>query len=68
METLKFKTTIKCNGCVNTVKPFMEKANNISNWSVDLESPDRVLTVETEGNADEIVELLKEAGYKAEEV
>lgn len=68
METLKFKTTIKCNGCVNTVKPVLEEANNISNWSVDLESPDRILTVETEGNADEVVELLKEAGYKAEEV
>lgn len=68
METLKFKTTLKCNGCVNTVKPFLEEANNISSWSVDLESPDRVLTVESEGNADEVVELLKEAGYKAEEV
>ncbi|PWD97893.1 heavy-metal-associated domain-containing protein [Marinilabilia rubra] len=68
METLKFKTTIKCNGCVNTVKPFLEGSNNVSGWSVDLESPERILTVETEGNADEVVELLKEAGYKAEKV
>jgi copper chaperone len=68
MKTLKFKTTIKCNGCVNTVTPFLEKSNNINKWNVDLENPDRILAVETEGNADEVKDLLKEAGYKAEEV
>ena len=68
MQTLKFKTTMKCNGCVQTVTPFLEQANNIQNWSVDLQNPDRVLTVQTEGNAEEIKNLLKEAGYQAEEV
>ncbi|WP_291859409.1 heavy-metal-associated domain-containing protein [Marinilabilia sp.] len=67
MKTLKFKTTIKCNGCINTVTPFLEKSNNINKWSVDLESPDRILTVETEGDPNEVKELLNEAGYKAEE-
>lgn len=66
MQTLKFKTTIKCNGCINAVTPFLEKSNNISDWSVDLENPDRVLTVETEGDSEEVKDLLKEAGYKAE--
>lgn len=68
MQTLKFKTTMKCNGCVQTVTPFLEQANNIQNWSVDLENPDRVLTVQTEGDAEEVKNLLKEAGYQAEEV
>ncbi len=69
MKTLKFKTNIKCNGCVNAVTPFLDKSNNISDWSVDLESPDRILTIKTEeGDAEEVKELLNEAGYKAEEL
>ncbi len=68
MKTFKFKSTIKCNGCISTVTPFLEKSNNINKWSVDLESPDRILTVETEGDPNEVKELLNEAGYKAEEV
>ncbi|WP_010661850.1 heavy-metal-associated domain-containing protein [Marinilabilia salmonicolor] len=68
MQTLKFKTTIKCNGCINAVTPFLEKSNNISNWSVDLENPERVLTVETDGDSNEVKNLLDEAGYNAEEI
>ncbi|MFW6372015.1 MAG: heavy-metal-associated domain-containing protein [Bacteroidota bacterium] len=68
MQTLKFKTTIKCNGCIKAVTPFLNKANNITNWDVDLENSDRILTVETSGDAEEVKNLLKEAGYKAEEV
>ena len=68
MQTLKFKTTMKCNGCVQTVTPFLEQANNIQNWSVDLQNPDRILTVQTEGDAEEVKNLLKEAGYQAEKV
>jgi len=68
MKTLKFKTTIKCNGCVKTVTPFLDKSNNIENWRVDLENPDRIMTVETSGEADEVKYLLSEAGYKAEEL
>lgn len=68
MQTLKFKTTMKCNGCVQTVTPFLENSNNIQNWSVDLQNPDRILTVETKGDAEEVKNLLKEAGYQAEEI
>ncbi|MGQ1889955.1 heavy-metal-associated domain-containing protein [Thermophagus sp. OGC60D27] len=68
MKTLKFKTTIKCNGCVSTVSPFLEESNNVTHWYVDLESPDRILTVETDGEAKEIIGLLQKAGYKAEVV
>jgi copper chaperone len=66
MKTLKFKTTIKCNGCIKAVTPFLDKSNNIQKWNVNLENPERTLTVETEGNSDEIKELLIEAGYNAE--
>ena len=67
MQTLKFKTTMKCNGCVQTVTPFLENSNNIQNWSVNLQTPDRVLTVQTVGDAEEVKNLLKEAGYQVEQ-
>ena len=68
METLKFKTNIKCGGCIATVTPFLNGDENIENWQVDLESADRILTVETIHSADEVTELVKKAGYKAEEI
>jgi copper chaperone len=68
METLKFKTNIKCGACVATVTPFLENDNAVANWKVDLQSPQRTLEVETSHSAAEITELLKRAGYNAEKV
>jgi copper chaperone len=67
METLKFKTTINCGGCVATVTPHLNQIKGIEKWSVDTANPQKILTVETSGIRPEvIVEKLKEAGYKAE--
>lgn len=68
METLQFKTNIKCGGCVATVSPFLNADENIEKWSVDLQSTDRVLTVETNDSPEKITELIKKAGYSAEEI
>ncbi|CAG4990529.1 hypothetical protein DYBT9275_00550 [Dyadobacter sp. CECT 9275] len=67
MQTLKFKTNIKCDGCVATVTPFLNGDEHIENWQVDLQSADRVLTVTTDQSAAEISELVKKAGYAAQE-
>jgi len=68
METIKFKTNIKCGGCVATVTPFLNADENIENWQVDLESADRILTVITDQSAEEVAELVKKAGYNAQEI
>jgi Copper chaperone len=66
MNTLKFKTTIKCGGCIATVTPFLNKIEGISKWSVDTNSPDKILTIETESaSPEEITNMLKTAGYQA---
>ena len=67
MKTIKFKTDIKCGGCLAKVSPGMQSVKNIDNWSVDLNDPNRTLTVAGE-NPDpiEIIEKIKSAGYKAE--
>jgi copper chaperone len=68
METLQFKTNIKCGGCIVAVTPFLDGDQEIEKWQVDLESADRLLTVQTSHSANEVSDLLKKAGYNAEEI
>lgn len=67
METLKFKTNVNCGGCIANVTPHLNQIKGIGKWNVDTSNPLKVLTVETsEIVPEEIIEKLKEAGYKAE--
>lgn len=68
MEHLKFKTTIKCSGCVDAVTPYLDELAGKENWTVDLKDPARILTVKKEEKISEreVVEALQKAGYKAE--
>jgi copper chaperone len=68
METLKFKTNIKCGGCIATVTPFLNEQKEISSWSVDTNTPEKLLTVEGTVNAATIVSTLEKAGYTAEKI
>lgn len=68
MHTLKFKTNIKCGGCVATVTPFLNEIS--SKWSVDTENPDKVLSIDTDEpvNPKQVISALDAAGYKAEKI
>ncbi len=67
METLKFKTSIMCSGCLSKVTPPLNNSEGIINWNVDLEHPNKILTIHTEKlKADAIIRTLKEVGYEAE--
>ncbi|GEP98534.1 MULTISPECIES: heavy-metal-associated domain-containing protein [Chitinophaga] len=67
METVQFKTNIKCSGCIATVTPFLDELAGKENWEVDLQSPDKVLTVSTEkAGKEDIKKAVEKAGYKAE--
>lgn len=70
METLKFKTTIKCAGCVSKVTPFLNDAAGKENWEVDIQNPDKILTIATDKNvpAEKVIKAVQDAGYKAERV
>jgi copper chaperone CopZ len=70
METLKFKTNIKCSGCIATVTPFLNKTVGADNWRVDLQAPEKVLTVQAadKEKETEVIQSLQEAGYKAEKI
>lgn len=68
MKTVQFKTSLKCNNCVAKVKEQLDSASGIESWSVDLKSPERLMTVES--SDDKVVErvkkILADAGFVAE--
>jgi copper chaperone CopZ len=69
MGKLKFKTTIKCMGCVEQVTPYLNETVGEHNWEVDIKDPGKVLTVKTSDGmkASEIINAVEHAGYKAEQ-
>jgi copper chaperone CopZ len=66
METTKFKTTIKCSGCVAKVTPFLNEALGENKWAVDYNDPAKILTVEGEKDSAKVIEAVEKAGYRAE--
>jgi copper chaperone len=66
---LKFKTNIKCGGCIETVKPFLNNVENIEKWEVNTTVPEKILTVNAAENVEEeIVTAVKAAGYTIEKI
>jgi copper chaperone len=61
-----FKTNINCGNCIASVTPFMNKEIDIESWEVDTDNPDKILTVETDLDADVVLKIVEEAGFKAE--
>jgi copper chaperone len=67
MEHIRFKTSIKCNGCIATVTPFLVNLEGLESWSVDLSDPQRILTADLSGiGPEEVIAALRKAGYTAE--
>lgn len=65
MKNLKFKTNIKCSACVAKVTPYLNESVGEDNWKVDIESPEKTLTV-IDGDESDVKQALERAGYKAE--
>lgn len=73
MNTLKFKTNLKCEGCKNSVRPFLNQIDAINSWDVDLSHNDKILTIEANTlSENEIIakvqEAFNQAGYSAEKI
>jgi copper chaperone len=67
METLKFKTNIKCGSCVATVTPSLNAVDGVESWQVDTANPDKILTVQAESaTAADVKKAVEAAGYRAE--
>ena len=69
MNTIKFKSNIKCNGCIAAINVKMNELVGENKWQVDLNSEDRILTVENDDiSAKDVSEELSKLGYLAEEI
>lgn len=70
METLKFKTNIKCGNCIATVTPFLNGISEIEDWEVDTKTPEKTLTVTAKDDlqASKVIQELNKAGYQAETI
>ena len=68
METRKFKTNIKCSGCVATVTPYLNEAAGEANWSVDITDPSKILSVNSDESESKIMSAVQKAGFKIEKV
>ena len=70
MDILKFKTSIKCGGCLSQVTPSLNEAVGQDNWQVDLAAPDKVLTVRASEKEVEakVIEAVEKAGFKVQAI
>ncbi|GAB3221031.1 heavy-metal-associated domain-containing protein [Algoriphagus aestuariicola] len=68
MKTLKFKTNINCGNCLAKVTPKLNECE-LDSWEVDLQDPDRTLTVKTENlEPEDIKKAVLKAGFIAQPV
>ncbi|MDD6210612.1 MAG: cation transporter [Bacteroidales bacterium] len=68
METKKFKTNAKCGGCVAKIAEVLDGEIKRDQWSMDLNQPEKTLTITTDLSDNEIVSLIQKAGFKAERI
>lgn len=67
MKILKFKTNIKCDGCVAQVTPLLNGESTIGQWEVDTADADKVLTVSGhEVDPQRVQNLVNQAGFRAD--
>jgi copper chaperone len=69
METIIFKTNMKCSGCIEKVTPALNELLGKDHWKVDLQNPNKTLTVTGEDvKAKDIQSVVERAGFKVERV
>ncbi|MCR9065574.1 MAG: heavy-metal-associated domain-containing protein [Cytophagales bacterium] len=67
MKELKFKTNINCGNCIKSVTPFLNQIDDIEDWKVDTDNPEKILTVLAEDDLDAstVSQTIEKAGFKS---
>ncbi len=67
MKELKFKTNINCSNCIKSVTPFLNQIDDIEEWKVDTDNPEKILTVLAEDDLDAstVSQTIEKAGFKS---
>ena len=61
-----FKTNINCGSCVRSVTGFLDTVPGVTIWRVDVDNPDKILSVEGSVSEAAIVAAVEEAGFQIE--
>lgn len=63
----QFKTNLNCSSCVGKVTADLNEAVGEGQWTVDTTVSDKILTVKNDAlTAEEVVNIIKKKGFKAE--
>jgi copper chaperone CopZ len=62
--TRRFKTNLRCGGCVAAVKPHLDSEPGVARWEVDLASSDKVLTVNADAPAEAVRAAVAKGGFQ----
>ena len=66
MQTIKLKTNIMCSSCIAKVTPNLNEVAGETNWKVDIQNPNKTLTVNGGGiTEEEVIQAVEKAGFKA---
>ena len=69
MEKIILKTDLSCKHCVMKVEPILKNETGIMDYSIDLDHPDKLVTISSEGaNIKDVITKFNAAGYKAEKL
>ncbi len=64
MKKITYKTNLNCGGCVSKVEPLLNKLDGLDSWSVDTDSPLKILTVEMSKDVgSEVLSLVESIGF-----
>lgn len=61
---MKFKTTAKCAGCEAAIRMKLSQVISDNDWSIDLDSADKVLTVTADVAPAVVVSAVEDAGIR----
>jgi copper chaperone CopZ len=61
---MQFKTNIHCQNCLRAVTGFLNEVPGITQWNVDTDNPDKILTVEGAAvDQKAVIAAVEEAGF-----
>lgn len=68
MRTIELTTDLHCDNCVAKLRHRFDGISGIRSWQADLNDPHNTVTVTGELEQDEVIALIREAGYTARPV
>ena len=66
MKPIALKTNIMCSSCIAKVTPTLNEIAGEANWKVDIQNPEKILTVNGRSiTEEEVIKAVGKAGFKA---